>query len=254
MQPSTISLPNPNDRAKPARLALDHITLDCRLQSRRLQPGVVKDYLGALRRGEELPPIRVVHDVNDNYYLVDGNHRIAATRQMLGIEDTAVEIVDGTFEDALWLSWGANRSHGLRRTHRDLGRAIQAAVEHPRWTLESDRAIARHIGCDHKTVASIRRKCAGGEFPKCEIGQGSHLLTGPSKSKILRACRLLSRVQPEQARLFSQADIAKVRAGYESMHRLLFGFGTLRPGTPGPKEETWEGERIALAPSTDTNS
>src|SRR5580700_6514868 len=140
MQLETISLPNPT--ANPVRLALDHVTLDARLQSRQLQPDVVKDYLGALRRGEELPPIRVLRDVNDNYYLVDGHHRIAATRQMFGIEDIAVEIVYGTFEDALWLSWGANRSHGLRRTQKDLARAIQAAVEHPRWSLESGRAIA----------------------------------------------------------------------------------------------------------------
>jgi len=187
---------HPAERAKRGRLALDHITVDGRLQSRPLKPCVVKDYLNALRRGEEPPPVRVVHDVNDNYYLVDGNHRIAAARRQSGIEDIAVEIVDGTFEEASWLSWGANRDHGLRRTRKDKRRAIQAAIEHPRWSLESDRAIARHIGCDHKTVASIRRKSARGEFPTNEIDQGSQSLSGPSKSKILRACQLLSRVQP----------------------------------------------------------
>jgi len=230
------------DRAKPAHLALDHITLDGRLQSRQLQPDVVKEYLGALRRGEELPPVRVVRDVNDNYYLVDGNHRIAATRQMLGMEDIAVEIVFGSFEDALWVSWGANRSHGLRRTQKNLCRAIRAAIEHPRWSLESDRSIARQIGCDHKTVASLRRKCASGEFPTCEIARGSRSSTGPSKSKILQACRLLSRVQPEQARQFRREDIAKVRAGYEPMHRLLFGFSTLRPEVPRLEDKRSEAE------------
>jgi hypothetical protein len=231
-----ISLPNPADRAKPGRLALDHITLDRRLQSRALRPGVVKDYLGALRRGEELPPVRVVRDANDHYYLVDGHHRIAATQQMLGIEDVAVEVVNGTFADALWLSWGANRGHGLRRTQKDKRRAIQAAIAHPRWTLQSDRAIARHIGCDHKTVARMRRQCTGGEFPTNEVQPG------PSKSQILRACRLLSKVQPEQARLFDRADIATVRAGYEPMHCLLFGFSTLRPGKPRIEERRSEAE------------
>jgi hypothetical protein len=62
-------------KAKLARLALDHITFDDQLQSRTLQPEVVIDYLEALRRGEELPPVRVVRDENDNYYLVDGHHR-----------------------------------------------------------------------------------------------------------------------------------------------------------------------------------
>jgi hypothetical protein len=60
MQLETNALPNPTDRTQPTRLALDHIILDGRLQSRQLQPEVVKEYLGALRRGEELPPIRVV--------------------------------------------------------------------------------------------------------------------------------------------------------------------------------------------------
>jgi hypothetical protein len=224
-------------RARLGRLALDHILLDDRLQSRELKPGVIKKYLGALRRGEELPPVRVVRDVDDHYYLVDGHYRIAATRQMLGVEDIAVEIVDGTFSDALWLSWGANRCHGLRRTRKDKRRAIQAAINHPRWSLESDRAIARHIGCDHKTVASVRRGPAGGEFPTHWLS-----LSGPSKSEILRACQLLSRVQPEQARQFDRADIAKLRAGYEPLHRLLFGFSTLQLEKPLGEENGSEAE------------
>jgi hypothetical protein len=219
------------ERAKPARLALDHILLDDRLQSRKLKPGVVEEYLGALRRGGDLPPVRVVRDVDDHYYLVDGHHRIAAIRQMLGVEDITVEIVHGTFADALWLSWGANRGHRLRRTQKDKHRTIQAAINHPRWSLESDRAIARHIGCDHKTVASMRREPVSGEFPTHWLS-----LSGPSKSKILRACQLLSRVQPEQARQFDRADIAKVRAGYEPLHRLLFGFSTLQLESRGAKK------------------
>ena len=94
-------------RGKPIRLALDDIALDDRLQSRKIRPGIVKDYVGVLRRGTELPPVRVVRDAHDVYFLVDGFHRVAATRQMLGVDDIAVEIIHGTFEDALWLSWSA---------------------------------------------------------------------------------------------------------------------------------------------------
>jgi hypothetical protein len=226
---------HPADRAKPARLALDHITFDDQLQSRTLQPEVVIDYVEALRRGEQFPPVRVVRDENDNYYLVDGHHRVAATRQLRGIEDIAVEIAYGTFEDALWLSWGANRSHGLRRTSMDKRRAIEAAIQHPRWSRESDRAIARHIGCDHKTVGSIRREC--GEFPTSENAHGSHSPSGPSKTKILEACELLSKIQQTQDRQFTPADLAVVRAGYQPLHRLLFGFSTLRPGKERDRSE-----------------
>jgi hypothetical protein len=216
MPGSAMSVPPvPAQRANPARLALDYIVLDERLQSRQLKPSVVKAYREAMRRGEELPPVRVVRDPNGDHYLVNGHHTVAANRQRVGIDDIAVEIVDGTFDDALWLSWGANRNHGLQRIRKDTRRAIQAAVQHPRWSLESDRAIAHYIGCDHKTVGAIRRKCAAGEFP-------THR-SRPSERQILQAYRLLAKVQPEQAHQFSAAELITVRAGYESLHRLLYG-------------------------------
>jgi hypothetical protein len=239
---SKISVPFlPVEQAKPARLALDDITLDDRLQSRELKPGVVKDYLGVLRRGEELPPVRVVRDVNDKYYLFDGRHRVAANRERPGLEDIAVEIVDGTLDDALWLSWGANRNHGLRRARKDIRRVIEAAVRHRRWTLMSDRAIAQHIGCDHKTVGAMRRKCASGEFPTDQTGPSSRRPSGPSKRKILQACRLLAKIQPEQASHFNPPELAIVRAGYEPLHRLLHGASTLRLKKPRDDEEVPEG-------------
>lgn len=220
------------ERANPTRLLLDYITLDDRLQARALKPGVVKVYLEALRRGDELPAVLLVHDANDDkYYLADGHHRVAATRQRPGIEDIGVYVIEGTFADAEWLSWGANRGHGLRSSPKDRRRAVQAALRHPRWRLESDRAIARHIGCDHKTVGAMRRAFAAGEFPTMnESAPGQCPPLGPSKRKILQACRLLAKVQPEHARRqFNTAELETVRAGYEPLHRLLFGASTLRP-------------------------
>lgn len=212
-------------RTKTTHLALNRITLDDRLQSRELKPGVVKEYAEALRRGEKFPPVRVVHD-NADYYLVDGHHRLAANRELLGIENIAVEIVEGTFSDALWLSWGANRGHGLRRTQKDKRRAICAALMHPQWNKKSDREIARHIGCDHKTVAAMRR---GGEFPTNRTTQDSSPESEPSKKAILQAARILAKVQPEQARSFSNFELAVVRASHEPLYRFLFGESTLKP-------------------------
>jgi hypothetical protein len=234
MTNSPILVPPPvqGGRGEPARLALDSITLDSRLQSRELKSAVVKDYFGVLRRGEGLPPVRVVRDLNGDYYLVDGHHTVAATQKRLGIEDITVEIVDGTFEDALWLSWGAYRNHGLRRTQKDKGRTILAAVQHPRWSRESDRAIAQHIGCDHKTVGAMRRESAAGEFPTEQTAPGSRPPAGPFKRTILQACRLLAKIEPEQSRQFNPAELATVRAGYEPLHRLLFSASTLGPRKP----------------------
>ena len=80
----------------------------------------------------------------------------------------------------------------------------------------------------------------GGEFPTGKVTQGLGPPSKPSKSKILEACRLLAKVQPEQARQFSPEELATVRAGYEPLHRLLFGASTLRPGEPRDEEKTPE--------------
>ncbi len=235
-------------RPKPTRLALDQIALDHRLQARELKSVAVKDYAAVERRGEDLPPVLVVRDRDDNLWLADGHHRFAAKQESQGAADLAVEIIEGTFDDALWLSWGANRNHGLRLTAKDKRRAILAAVQHSRWSQESDRTIAQHIGCDHKTVGKMRRRCAGGEFPTDHPAPGLGSPAGPSKAKILQACRLLAKVRPEQARQFDRVDLATVRAGYEPMHRLLFGASTL-----GAHQNHWvneEDQRPSVAPFT----
>ena len=223
-------MPLPKDRAsiQPNKdqvrsLALDYLTLDPRLQSRKLNPAVVKDYARLMRNGNPFPAILVVRDRRDTYYLVDGYHRVAATREVNGIDVIDTEIVEGTFTYALWLSWGANRAHGLRRTQKEKRAAIRAALQHPNWCKQSDRAIGRHIGCDHKTVGAIRsylkRQKQVGEFPKGPSGLSSG--KGPSKTAILRACRLLAGVQPERARQFEAAELAIVRSGHDALYRLL---------------------------------
>ena len=220
-----------------ARLALEYITVDARLQSRELKPTVVTDYLRALRRGEELPPVRVVRDGNDKYYLVDGYHRVAATRQLSGICDIAVEMIKGTFTDALWLSWGANRNHGLRRTREDKSCAIRAALQHPKWSKQSDRAIGRHIGCFHQTVGAMRRRLASGEYATQTTVQHQGSVPGPSKTAILRACALLAEVPPEQAHQLCPKELKTVRAAYETMRCLLSGAKIFLPKDKNKSEE-----------------
>jgi len=204
---------------KTARIQLDHITLDERLQSRELNFTVVKDYAAVMRRGGQFPPVCVVHDDADNYFLVDGHHRVAATRQLHGIETIDAEIINGSFSDALWLSWAANRDHGLRRTQKDKRRAVCAALEHPQWSQKSDREIARHIGCDHKTVASIRRR---GEFPKDKANRTARPYQGPSKREILQASRVLAKMRLEQARGFSTTERRALMAVHAHLHQFSF--------------------------------
>ena|ERR1019366_3138359 len=200
------------------RLALDYLTLDPQLQARELKTSVVNKYLDAMRRNEEFPPITVVRDEKDCYYLVDGHHRVAARKQLPGIHDIAINLIPGTFTDALWLSWGVNRDHGLPRTQEAKRKAIRAALSHPEWSKQSDRAIAEHIGCDHKTIGSFRRRIQSGEFPTpgTEV-QGE---ATPSKNAILNASRLLARMLPTQESDFAPTELALIRKGYEAVQKL----------------------------------
>jgi hypothetical protein len=206
-------------RSGPIQLALEYLTEDPRLQGRNLKPNVVKDYAAAMGRGVRLPPVRVVYDGKDTYYLVDGYHRVAAARDLAGIDRIDVEIIAGSFTDALWHSWAANRDHGLRRTKEEIRRAIRAALEHPDWSKQSDRKIAQHIGCDHKTVSAVRRILGRGEFPsQTAVASGQK---PPSKKSILRACQLLMSLQAEHVCAFNETESAVIRAAGESVRRLL---------------------------------
>ncbi len=203
--------------SRSTRLAIEYITEDPKLQGRKLKPAVVNRYVEALRRNEFLPPVKIVRDKDDNYYLVDGYHRLAATRELNGLDTIDAEITPGTYDDALWHSWGANRSHGLPRTREELRSAVRSALKHPKWSKESDRKIGRQVGCDHKTVGNMRRTLVRvrGEFPT-----GSRKL-GLLDKQVLKACQLLASAQPEQVSPFETAECAILRAGYESLMQLL---------------------------------
>jgi hypothetical protein len=176
-----------------------------------------------MRRGETFPPIIVVWD-GQTYYLVDGHHRLAATQELHGVDTIAATTIDGTFDDALWYSWGANRNHGLQRTRDGLHRAITAAIQHPRWGTLSARQIAHHIGCDHKTVSAMQRRLKLGKFPRQAGDQvASKPASGPPKTKILQACCLLARVKPQQESQFSGAELIALRKGCDSLYKLVYG-------------------------------
>jgi hypothetical protein len=105
-----------------------------------------------MKAGDHFPPVQVYFDGQD-HWLSDGFHRVHATR---GAERPTIqaEVWEGTRDDALWMSLGANKDHGLRRTNEDKARAVKAALA-ARPKL-SDRAIADHVGVDHETVRKYR--------------------------------------------------------------------------------------------------
>ncbi len=145
---------------------LDAIRRDGGTQPRHgLNAAYVAELAAALEEGAQLPPVDVMHD-GQNYWLFDGFHRVAAHRQA-NILLVPATIHQGDQHAAQWRSYAANQTHGLRRTNDDKQRAITAALRHPNAITLSDREIARHLGVDHKTVASYREKLQStGEIPQ----------------------------------------------------------------------------------------
>lgn len=148
------------------RLLISNIRRDGGTQPRQgMDEDAVNDYTAALQRGEDLPAVEVIFD-GEQHWLWDGFHRTEAHQRAQRAEINAT-VRRGTVEDAKWLSCGANRTHGLRRTSADKRRAVEAALRHPKGAALSDRQIAEHCGVDHKTVSAIRSSLhVTGEIPQ----------------------------------------------------------------------------------------
>ena len=114
----------------------------------------VADYAGSIREGVIFPPITVFFD-GVHYWLADGFHRLGATAEA-GLTEIQADIRNGTLQDAQWYSFGANSTHGLRRTNDDKRRAILAALAHPKGRTLSDGQIAEHCGVSQQFVSKHR--------------------------------------------------------------------------------------------------
>lgn len=101
---------------------------------------------------EPLPPILVDRQTMT---VIDGMHRVLAAR-LRGDRDIAVELFDGSPEEAYIQSVKANIAHGkpLTLKERKLAAARILAIR-AAW---SDRVIAEICGLSPKTVAVIRRQ------------------------------------------------------------------------------------------------
>jgi hypothetical protein len=142
-----------------ARLAVDRIRTDGATQPRAaIHEPTVAEYAEAIENGTVLPPVTVFND-GGTYWLADGFHRVAATKR-IGCLDIEVDLRVGTRRDAMLHSFGANATHGLRRTNDDKRRAIVALLSDPDWSRWSNREIARVCVVDDKTVAKIRGELA----------------------------------------------------------------------------------------------
>jgi hypothetical protein len=140
-----------------SRIRLDLVRTDGGTQSRLvINDQRVTDYAELMSDGVDLGPIAVTYD-GTCYWLVDGFHRVQASR-LLGRTLIAAQVTQGTQEDAVWASYGANKGHGLNRTQWEINAAVKSALRHPRSMGQSNRELARHIGVNESTVRYWREK------------------------------------------------------------------------------------------------
>lgn len=165
------------------RVELSLIRTDGGTQPRaNIDARLVTEYAEAMAEEFEFPPVTVFFDGRD-YWLADGFHRVAAV-QALGFEDIACRIRQGTREDAVWFSCGANATHGRRRSNEDKRRAVETALADPRSEQLSNRDLARHCGVSHTYVSKLRRVANG------EPLDDDELRTAPTPQAISAASKV----------------------------------------------------------------
>jgi len=120
------------------------------------------------------PPIDVHRDTEtDALYLSAGFQRTAAARMasdrliadgQQGIDAVPVRVRPGGWDAALEFAEADNLEHGRPLSNRDKRHLFERRLARGHgWVQASDRAIARELGVDHKTVGNWRRTISTGE-------------------------------------------------------------------------------------------
>ena len=156
------------------RIGLFRIQAWAETQSRvALNAEVIGLWAEDMKNGVEFPPVDVFYDgnVSRTYILAEGFHRFHAAKKA-ELKTILCRIHEGTREDAKWFGYATNQKNGLYRSTADKQRAVEGALKHPKGANLSDRAIARYVGVDRKTVAEWRTRLTG-EIPQSVERTGS---------------------------------------------------------------------------------
>lgn len=138
------------------KVRISDLRFDSETQTRCNVPvEVAQDYCESIKLGHKFPPI-VVFESSEGLWVGDGHQRIEA-HKLAGIEEIEAEILNGTRQDAIWYSCGANKAHGLRFTDADKRKAVELALKIMKDSGKktSNRQIAEHCGVSEFLVRKI---------------------------------------------------------------------------------------------------
>lgn len=135
-------------------ISLNDIRIDGGTQQRPLCQEALQAYEERRRAHEDFPALQTVFDGKD-HWLWDGFHRYHVARKV-GDTVVMVEVTKGTQRDAVWLSFSANKDHGVQRP-RDCAVAILKRIFlDPEWASVPQTEIARHVGVTATMVSRVR--------------------------------------------------------------------------------------------------
>jgi ParB-like chromosome segregation protein Spo0J len=139
-------------------LHINDLVMDPKFQMRNdLNDQVISRYVTVLKSEKEMPPIKVAL-IDKMYLLLDGWHRVEATKE-LGQHKIKAIVLEVSRTEALWIAASANLEHGLQLKGMELKNVFKAyirAKQHvlPNGHYKSYRQIGREIGKTHHTVIS----------------------------------------------------------------------------------------------------
>ena len=137
-------------------IEIGKITVDVEIVERSdgLDSEIVQTYADRMEAGDVFPPIELVGD-GDVFWLVDGQHRLEAAKQVNG-EQISANITKGDRRAALLMSFPTNAEHGIRRTNEDKQRKVLIMLEDEEWKEWSSRKIASQCKVSHTFVNKLR--------------------------------------------------------------------------------------------------
>jgi transposase len=136
----------------------DKIRIDKNTQARvETSEETVQEYVEAMKRGVEFPPILVyVDDETNEIVLADGFHRLAAHMRFRPNDMIMAEQRLGNASKAQWAAVCANQEHGRQRTNEDKRKTVSLAILNPESREMSNREIAKSVGVGHSLVNTVR--------------------------------------------------------------------------------------------------
>lgn len=174
-------------------LAIDQIAIDQRIQVRvaGLDEDKVEQYAVILAEQGEMPPIIVFREPGtDVLYLADGFHRVEAARRA-GLTEIQAEVRPGGFDGAYEYAEEANLEHGLALSIQDK-RAIfeRRLARGHEWANLSDRAIAKVLGVDQKTIGNWRKSSLTEEISSVSGNEGKKRAVVTADGRVMKTSKI----------------------------------------------------------------